>query len=231
MRAIDSSVLSWVKRALKLGAGGSMVTDLDDGQVSQVLELGRGSSREQTFGQGIFTAVLTNAMTTAAPADFQEVSVNPYAPQAASGVSGGNFPPYPELVPRGFDFYIHAASCLISNSTGFTCASLRLATPPANVAWSRINTDGVLAGGAASAAVTFWLANWTAAENAALGASTIVGVAGTGTELPMQRIATRVPRGSTLGFSMRLTTDSIITAHCVMICEVVKSGLAGADSY
>ncbi len=103
-KAIESDALDRVYRVLGLSGGsGVKGTILDDGNVSQVLtvnELVR-RSRTSASSSGWFFTIFQNVHAAAGPLTS---SIDPYEPGTNA------IPPFPRVVPRGFDIWILRAA-------------------------------------------------------------------------------------------------------------------------
>lgn len=97
-RQLDSGALTELARILQLGRGGEQTTSLDDGNVSQVLDINQIIRRSLTFANtsGLFFFTFENVHP---GADIQATNVNPYA--VTAGVNG-----FPTIVPPGFDVWL-----------------------------------------------------------------------------------------------------------------------------
>lgn len=105
---LDSGALDLLNQILQLGRGGEQTTSLDDGNVSQVLDILPIVRRSLTFAgsSGLFYFTWENVHSAGTT---ESTSVNPYA--VTAGVNG-----FPTLVPPGFDIWL--LYCTIRRSAG-----------------------------------------------------------------------------------------------------------------
>ncbi len=99
-KQIKSSALDGINRLLGLfGGRPSDRTELEDGLVTQTLDIQNTVRRSRTFepSEGIYTAILE---TTHAAGTTEEAEIDPYAPGVAQ------FFGYPAGVPKGFDVWV-----------------------------------------------------------------------------------------------------------------------------
>jgi len=110
-QCLDSGALLLVRRALGLAGPGSSETVLDDGNLSQVLDVNPIVRRSRTLAgtQGIFMAVMENDH--GAGATSLSSTVDPYAP------GGLNNAPYPHPVPLPFDVWILGLAAITAGGT------------------------------------------------------------------------------------------------------------------
>jgi len=119
---IDSGALTALNRILGLaGAGGSQRSELEDGLVTQTLDVGAIVRRSRTIGGsdgGLFVFAMQNAH---AVGDTQASSIDPYAPGAL--VWNG----FPAAVPEGFDVWLlGCGGNKLSGAGALTTASLHI---------------------------------------------------------------------------------------------------------
>jgi len=211
-RQITSESLEPLNKALGLGAGGSQSTELQDGIVDQVLEVGPIARRGRTIAgtTGVFRVVLRNEHV---GAGILSTSFQPYQPLTA-----GVFAPYPDPVPDTFDFYILGASVERVSGVGtLDEAAIRIT----NI----VQGFGLDNSAAAVTSVSiFTIASWNS-----LNTSAIVPPYGL-TELrePYKTINLRIPRkGAVASPFLRFDTRAQAAAlfDCVMMCALFPVAL------
>ena len=120
-KIIDSQSLEPVNKALGIAGSGDSQTELLDGSLDQVLDVGPIARRGRTLAgtEGIFRIVLRNIH--AAAGDISS-SLQPYG----IGETGLN-PPFPNPIPDSMDFWFIGASIQrFSGSGGLNLAAVRL---------------------------------------------------------------------------------------------------------
>jgi len=208
MKKIDSDALGTLTKALGMTGRGSQITELEDGTVEQVLEIGQIARRGRSIAgsTGIWTCVL---QTVAASALTLDAGIDPYEPGALS-VNG-----YPASVPEQFDVWILGATFRVSSGTGLTNAVLRITMPLNQQGWGATDAD------VQQLQVTIHpLAFWDTL-------ATITGIVTFGVLAGEQgfykRIGLRIPRGATLDFAT--TSSAQATFNCEMIMGVFPISL------
>lgn len=188
MKQIQSDALVIVKRMLGL-AGGLMdaPTSLDDGTVSQVLDVTSALRRGRAGGaaSGWFYGVMQNVHPAA---DTQTSVIGPYAPtQTLVPVISA----WPGQVPVGFDVHVIGGSIQRTAGAGaLTGGSLFLAVAASDQAW------GVdQAGARVTASPAIIIARWTGLDT---GSAIDIGITGDGSTFA--RMGLRMPRGSSFNF-------------------------------
>lgn len=194
MKRVDSQALDTVTRALGLTGAGAPMTELTDGEVSQVLSVGEIVRRGRTLAitQGLHSAVLRNVHPGAGSLTTEVIPYN---------IAVGTAAPFPAPVPAGFDLWLIAANVQQTAGAGTIAAILTMVYPGANLAWG-VNNSGV------AIAPTFdqVLAHW----------DTIVTVSGVtfaiqgGVEQPSIPLGLRLPRS--LDTLLRWTTTASAAA-------------------
>ena len=108
-KRITSGLFEILNRALGLTGEGAQTTELDDGFVSQVLEIQRIAAYSQAIGAhtGYFTTTLVNSHVAAG--DILE-RFNPYDPGTRTGQFAG-------IDPAEFDMWFLGVSCRVISST------------------------------------------------------------------------------------------------------------------
>ena len=204
MQAIDSDALGILTKSLGLSGVGSQITELADGVVDQVLEVGQLArrGRTQTDIQGIYTPIFRNAHTGSTSISN---AINPYNAGTTFLVA-----PYPDPVPPQFDIYLVGASLRVVSGTpsGLTVATLSLTVGTKSQGWGR--TD---AGAQVLVSQAMRLAFW----DATVSDGTFFGILN-GARGAHQRIGLRLPRGgggSVLTF--RSTSSVTVSIDCQII--------------
>jgi len=180
VKRIDSDALGILGKSLGLSGTGSQLTELFDGTVDQVLDIGpcvrRG--RTQAATDGIYTAIMRNVHT-----DAQTLTnVNSiYRMNSTIPIA-----PWPNPMPAGFDIWLLQAS-LAQVSGGGTLAATLSVRYVAQQGWGRTN-----GGGTVVSALANRLAHW----DAIVADSSSFGVLA-GSEEPTAKIGLRLPRGAT----------------------------------
>jgi len=158
MKRIDSDALGILNKSLGLTGAGSQITELMDGVVDQVLDIGpcvrRG--RTQAGTGGIYSARTRNTHT---DAEAKTSTISPFNPLTT------RIAPYPLVMPDRFDIWLlDAGVSHISGSSATISAALHL-----NYAPSQMGISGV--GPATAAVSTRTLAHWDAlvTENVTFG--------------------------------------------------------------
>lgn len=119
---IDSGALTLLDRALNLAGTGSARTVLDDGNLTQVLEVSPIIRRSLALvgSSGIVSAVFQH--THGAGATTEQSTIDPYAPGVLAHA------PYPAEVPPDQDVYLIGAEMMTAGATAsnFTSGTLRI---------------------------------------------------------------------------------------------------------
>lgn len=192
MKKIDSDALGILTKSLGLTGAGSQVTELMDGVVDQVLDIGpcvrRG--RTQAGTGGIYTARTRNTHT---DAEAKTSTISPFNPVTT------RIAPYPLVMPDRFDIYlIDAQVSHISGSTATISAALHLNYPAIMMGISGV-------GPATAAIATHTLAHWDALVTENVTFAVLAGDNGTRV-IPMLRL----PRSLTT--ALVFATTSVLTA-------------------
>lgn len=208
-KPIESDALDRLYRVLGL-SGGALTkgTLLDDGNVSQVLSINEIVRRSRTPAAttGWYRPVFENVH---AAASDEQSNIDPYAPGAVA------FAPYPNPVPRGFDFWILGASLRRTSGAGtLTNANLGVRPVAAQFGWG-IDEGGVQV----SAPDNMVLAAWTS-----LNTGSIIKYGTRGNGDPYAHINLRVPRGTDLFFTST-AAGAAATFRCYLIAALFPEGL------
>ena len=211
MVEIDSDALTLARRILGLGYGGEQRAQLDDGHVSQVLDIAPVVRRSRAVrGSGLFTCVMENAH---AAANSQTSTINPYAPGALANAG------FPGTVPAGFDVWIVSISGMLTVGA--------IANFTAGVLFQDILLDNIgmsvdQAGAAALPAAGFtehYMARFDDAVNEG-GRSYIISEAGQ----PYVRIGERLARNNA-DITWATTSGGAITCVATVLLGLFPSGL------
>jgi len=129
VKRIDSQALGDLTLAIGLSGAGSPLTELTDGVVDQALVVNEIARRSQTQAgtSGIYTPSMRSVNT---DAEAVEVRIDPYNVGGVAVV-----PPYPDPVPRGFDFWLLGASIRRVSGTGTLLASIGIRVGTRNEGW------------------------------------------------------------------------------------------------
>jgi len=216
MKRIDSDALGVLNRSLGLTGAGSQVTELADGVVDQVLEVGQIARRGRTLAdvQGIFTPTFRNAHT-----DVSTVSsvVDPYNVGTTIAIA-----PFPANVPAQFDLWLIGASLrhAAGTASGMAIATLSLTVGTRSAGW------GIQSGGLILVSQPMRLAMWDAMATDVTAFGVLAGDRG-----PHKDIRLRLPRGgggSSLIFASVSTVT--VTVDCQLIIGMFPASL-GQDAF
>jgi len=202
-KRIDSQALGVVTKSLGLTGAGAQVTELIDGTVDQVLDVGELARRGRTQGdiQGIFTPIFRNTHT---DANTVSVAVDPYNVGTTIVVA-----PYPPEIGPGFDVWLIGASLRHSSGTasGFALGTLSLTVGTQSEGW------GSHAGSQILVAQPMRLAQWDSMATDVSAFGVLAGDRG-----PHERIGLRLPRG---GGGSILTFASVSTVTVGVDCQLI----------
>jgi len=204
MKKIDSQALDVLNLALDLRGAGSPATELTDGVVDQVLEVGPIIRRSRTQGQttGLYTANMRN---THAGADSATSTLNPY--------NAGNtaLAPYPTPMPRGFDVWLLGAALHQRSGSGTLSGALRLNCPATVMGMST-----TAAAQLSESVVAFWDA--LVAENTTFGIASAI-------DQPEYRIGVRLPRSPDTQLIFATTSSAVAVFECFLTVGVFPVAL------
>jgi len=211
VKTVDSQALGEVNRALGITGRGAQRTELLDGQVVQTLDIGPIVRRGMTQGvtQGIYYAILRNIHVAA---DTRVTSVNPY------NQTIGNLPPYPLLVPAGFDLWLLSAAVRQDSGSGTIAASLGILYPSTSQAFGEDSS-----GAAVEEQDEYPLCSWDAIVT--VGISWAVLQQGGS----WMRFALRLPRFNALELTFRSVSSAAVTWDCVLTLGLFPATL-GQDA-
>jgi len=119
-KIINSAALEPINKALGIAGSGDSQTELLDGSVDQVLDVGQMARRGGTLAgtEGIFRIILRNDHLGAGDLF---TSFQPYSAGAV-----GSIAPFPSVMPDTFDFWLLGASIEFSGVGNFEFGTLRL---------------------------------------------------------------------------------------------------------
>lgn len=207
-KKIDSDALEDVNLALGLTGAGAPITELTDGVVDQVLEVGQLArrGRTQTATSGLYFPTMRNVH---GAADNEETIVNVYNVGTVAVV-----PPYPNPMPRQFDVWLLGASIRLASGGGTIAATLSLRVGTRSEGWG-IDDSGTQILVSQDIRLAYW--NSLATVNG----STFANLAD---QYPHARIGLRIPRfGSDLRFGT--TSSAVATFDCQLILGVFPAAL------
>jgi len=201
--------LGLVDRALGLAGTGSQITELEDGLVSQVLDVSRLVARARSpITEGLKVAIFQNVH---AGAGQVETAVDPYF----STSTPGSAPNWPVPVPIGFDVWILAVSGDTSSVGNFTESIFAvLGDHAGDGAW----TQNQAGGAASSSVIRFGVAHFDSALSIA-GDAFVMTEQGDTIVYPQLR----VPRGMTLSYTSESTGAT--TSNLFMLAGLFPVGL------
>lgn len=209
-KPIQSNALDGLYRSLGLSGGVAPgVTILDDGTVSQTLDIGQVVRRSRTPGvtAGWYYGVLENDHPAAG---MVESTLDPYNAGAAA------IAPFPAVISGalGLDFWLLSASVRrVAGVGALDGGVLYLDAVGTQQAWG-IDDSGVPSAGLQDIPV----ARWTALDNTTGHAH---GISGNGDA--MVKIGLRVAQPSSIRFRSDATDAAMI--RCVMVCGLFPAGL------
>ena len=204
MKTIDSQALDVLKKALGLQGPGAPVTELTDGIVDQVIDIGPIVRRSRTQAQtgGLYTGMLRNVHSGATSLTS---SLSPFN-------AGTNaLAPFPSPMPRGFDVWLLTAVVTQLSGSGTLSAALRVDYPGGLMGLSTVS----LPSGTAQN-VAFW--NTVVVESATFGTKS-------GTTTPMQEIGLRLIRAPTTAIVFASTSSATATFDCFVTVGVFPTAL------
>lgn len=204
MKKIDAQTLEGLNKALGLSGPGSPVTELTDGVLDQVIDVGAIVRRGRTQGQttGLYTAMLRNVHTAA---DSRTATLTPY-----NGTTTAR-PPYPAPMPRDFEVWLLTAVVTQLSGSGTLTAALRV-NFPANV--MGLSTTG--AGIISSHNVAFW--------DTVVNEGITFAVASAKDET-VEKIGMRLPRAALTQLVFASTSSAIATFDCFLTLGVFPVAL------
>jgi hypothetical protein len=209
VKRIDSDALGIVTKALGIEGKGSSETELLDGQVDQVLEVGNLARRGRTLAQteGLFLARLRNAH---AGASDESTTVNIY------GITSGvEIAPYPAPMPAQFDIWVLSATLRRTTGSG-TITGVLFANYPAQVMGISSQEGGPVGAGITSNALAVW--------DSIITSNLIdVGVLNEGGTLA--KIGIRMPRAPTTQLVFQSESSAVATYDCLVMLGVFPVGL------
>jgi len=215
MIEIKSDALQVVNKALGVaGTGGAGNTQLQDGILDQVLDVGALARRGRTLAsrQGIYTAIMRNQHTNA---ESLTITTAPYNQTGANVV-----PPYPAPVPDRFDIWLLSAVVTQLSGSGTLTATLSIFYAAVQLAWG-LNNSGSPVTGATEHPVAFWDA--LATEN------TLTMALRNGARGPFAPIGVRLPRSDSTFIRFRSTSSATSIFDCLLTFGLFPVGM-GQDA-
>jgi len=208
-RKIISDALDQMNRVLDLAGGRpASVTELEDGSVTQVVDINPIVRRSRTIGRttGIFNCVLENVH--GAGATSESSSIDPY------NAGGLNVNGYPQPVPDDMDVWVLRVSVFISVATGsnLTTADYFLRTAAEQQGLS--SDDGGLAVSAAIKNLPRY--HWDTVTTSGAVQNGISGAF-------CYDVPERIRRGANFRFES-VATNAVET-QCVLVCGLFPIGL------
>jgi len=207
-KEVDSGALLLVNRILGIAGSqtGAQRTELDDGTLTQVLEVGSIVRRSRSLPgtDGIFCAILRTNM--GAGVTTETATLNPYTP------GGANLAPFPDPIPAGFDFWVAGASLIQAGGIAgnFTNALFRTLYDASMIGLAIDEAGQTFGSATAAIPLAFW-------DDLTLGFGTMED----GTQwLPL---GLRIRRGQTLQLDVA-ATDAVVV-DLVLICALVPAAL------
>jgi len=134
---------------------GSSQTDLDDGNLTQVIDVVPIVRRSLAFGTGLWIANVIFIHTTIAA---RNMLIDLYNPRLADDTPA-NKNGYPVIVPEGFDVWLISASLTTNDATDFATFGMSLVTQGVGAGIAETDTEGVEStpvGAAAEIPLSFW---------------------------------------------------------------------------
>lgn len=209
MGVIRTDALTLLDRTLGISGQRSSQTEIDDGNLSQVLSVNDivRRSRALVGTTGAFSCILQNVH---AAADVQTTIANPYI------LGSGNVAPYPDPVPVDLDFWLLSVTAKIQAGTlaDFSQGVLLIATPSGLSGWGRVGAAALVSDS------QMCQAHWDSALSLT-GVDPLITASGE----PMVRIGSRIRRGSTIQFITETGAANGVTLRCNMQCALLPAGL------
>jgi len=203
VKRIDSDALHIVNRSLGMTGAGSPVTELADGVVDQVLEVGQVARRGRALGPGggLFYPTIRNEHT---DAESIRTNVDPYNVGTTGLVA-----PYPNPVPPQFDIYLIGASIRSAAGTasGMTLSTLSIEVPTPAEGWG-LTDSGVAVLVAEPIRLVMWNAMTT--DGTSFGIRAV-------NRGPHERSGLRLPRVPGMFLSFASVSTVTVSIDCQMI--------------
>jgi len=219
-REIDSTALLLLNRALGLSGSPASATELEDGHVTQTIDVGPIARRSLPIGGGLWYARLACAHTGVGDLN---TSFDPYnATHATPGslVKSG----FPLDVPAGFDIWVISCIGLTDDATDFAAAAFDVETAATAEGISILNTAGVVSSPAAAGG-DYPYAVYDGVFTAAAAALYLTKPDGT----VLTQINQRIRRGQL--FHWRSTSDTAGTVtNTVLVCMGLFPEALGQDA-
>lgn len=211
---VNSSALTLLNRALGISGQLSAQTELDDGVVVQIVDVGDVARRSISPGGGLFWGLIRTIH--GIGATDRGALVDPYNPQLAAGGSVSERP-YPVLVSSAFDCYILGAQVSLSTQANFVDCHLQLNVPQTNMGWGILDNAGTES--AANTNAVVFLADWPTPDGSTQGS-----FAKTGTGQVWVPMRHRIRRGSTLEFLSQASNAIQYSCHMLLALQPVCLG-------
>jgi len=214
-KRITSDALFLLNRMLGLAGGTPGPTELDDGNVTQVLDIIDVVRRSRTIAasQGWFFCIMDNVHAAAGALDSE---IDPYTPGAAFAP---NVSAYPARVGRDFDFWLYTASLVrIAGDGALDGALLRMNPTAAQMGWGIDNSGAAVAGDD-----PYPIGRFTALDST-LAARDPYGIAGDGKAYIS--INQRIARGNLLRFTTDTSGQTVSTTFRLFLtCGLFSEGI------
>ena len=204
MRDIDSSALILLDRIMGLGSGGEQTAVLDDGHVSQILDINEIARRSLTLADtaGIFLAYFEN---THGAGNSQLSTASVYNP--GTTVATGS---YPSVVPAAYDVWLLGVGAGISSGTATNFAEGCFSMEAIGNFGLGVDQAGAFAT-PGSGAVDFIVARWDA-QTSCGGIVFLINEEGQS----FHPVARRIPRGGRLQFGSDSTGAVVVMAYALL---------------
>ena len=203
MKKLTSQTLEILSKALGISGPMSPVTELADATVDQVLDISPivRRSRTQAKSGGIYTAILRNVHT---DAESLTSTIIPYNAGALAR------PPYPSVMPAGFDVWLLFAAVTQLSGGGTLSAALRVNCPASVMGISAVGSQPTVQN------VGFW--DTVVAEATTFGVQS-------GTTHPGKKIGMRLPRDNATTIVFGSTSSLTATFDCFVTLGVFPVAL------
>lgn len=209
-KTIDSDALELVNTALGLTGAGAPVTELQDGVVDQVIDVGRIARRSRTLrpNDGIFIGIMRNVH--AGSGSLINTS-DPYDLAPALVIS-----PYPAPVPKQFDLWLLGASVTFVSGTGTLTAALTMTYRAAQQGWGETNGNAFVIG-----STEVPVAHWDSVITE--GAIVFAGLSGD--RGPHAQIGMRLPRSVDTALRFRSTASAVASFDLQLVLGMFPASL------
>ena len=211
-KIINSQALEPANKALGIAGSGDSQTELLDGSVDQVLDVGQIARRGGTLAgtTGLFRMILRNRH---GAAGVVGTSFQPYSPATT-----GLIAPYPTPVPDSFDFWLLGASIeVVAGAFTLLGADLKITQTIQGFGINEV-TAAVVSNSVFTVANWDGLQTWAAPQPYAL----------EGGANPFQKINLRIPRKGVIAspfIVFNSESDGLVDFDCVMLCGLFPVAL------